>query len=452
VTGRELSAPTIERLRSYARRVAGLLLPEHRTNDLIAAGQWLQEAAGATSADDLEQALRSRPDLRQRFLSDLTIGETYFFRSTDQLDAMVGVGRDRPQRPLSVWSAGCATGEEAYTVAMCFDRAGIAAEVVGTDLDPHAIHQARAARYGRRALRLTDIAARARWFRAAGDELAVDEAVRRRVRFAVHNLINDPDPEGGPFDIVLCRNVLLYFAPEAIELTLQRLHRAIARDGWLFVAPTELTLVPKPGFALRSVGTTLAYQRVDDTVVRTTDPHRYSRPTRTRPQQSTVDARCGEAVALHMSGDGHGALQLLDTIASEHPHAARPIELAARIHADLGDGVAAEALAALALEREPERASAHELRGRLAWSRGDDRAALEAFRRAAYLDRRHVLAHIGLAKVLDRLGDARRARASAAAASRLIASLAPDAIVDADAAVNAGAVRNLLRQLGARHE
>jgi chemotaxis protein methyltransferase CheR len=452
VTGRELSARTIDQLRSYTRRVAGLLLPEHRTNDLVAAGHWLQEAAGVTTADDLEQALRTRPDLRQRFFSDLTIGETYFFRSPDQLDAMVGVGRDRARRPIAVWSAGCATGEEAYTIAMCFDRAGITADVVGTDLDPYAISRARAARYGRRALRATDIEARTRWFRAEGDELEVDDSVRRRVRFAVHNLINDPDPDGGPFDIVLCRNVLLYFAPEAIELSLQRMHRAIAPDGWLFVAPTELTLVPQPGFALRSVGATLAYQRVDVPAARTTDRQRQPRQRPPRPQPSTVDERCGEAVALRRRGDESGALHLLDSIAREHPHAGRPVELAARIHADRGDGEAAEALAALALEREPDRASAHELRGRLAWSRGDDQAALEAFRRAAYLDRRHVLAHVGLATVLDRLGDARRARASAAAASRLIASLAADAIVDTDAAVDASAVRHLLRELAAGHE
>jgi chemotaxis protein methyltransferase CheR len=410
----------------------------------VAAVQSLREAASATTADELEEALRTRPDLRHRFLSDLTIAETYFFRSTNQLDAMVDVGRDRGRRPIAVWSAGCATGEEAYTVAMCFDRAGITVDVLGTDLDPQAINRARAGCYGRRALRATDVTARTRWFSEQGDELTVEDAIRRRVRFAVHNLVNDPDPDGGPFDIVLCRNVLLYFAPEAAERTLHRLHQVIAPDGWLFVAPTELTLVPHPGFALRTVGRTLAYQRVEVATARRAEPSRAPRLREPRRPSSSVDERCGEALALRSNGDDDGALHVLQMVAREHPAAGRPLELAARIHNDRGDAESAEALAALAVEREPGRPSAHELCGRLALSRGHDRRALEAYRRAAYLDRRHVLAHVGLATALGRLGDSARARASAAAALRLLASLAPDDIVDADAAVDAGAARALI--------
>ena len=447
MSARRVEDVTIERLRSYARRVAGLLLPEHRTNDLAAAMQWLREETGVTTADELEEALRTRPDLRHRFLSDLTIAETYFFRSMDQLHAMVDVGRDRARRPIAVWSAGCATGEEAYTAAMCFDRADITVDVLGTDLDPYAISRARVARYGRRALRATDVTARTRWFRQEGDELAVEEVIRRRVRFAVHNLINDPDPAGGPFDIVVCRNVLLYFAPEAADRTLQRFHSVIAPDGWLFVAPTELTLVPHAGFALRTVGRTLAYQRVEVSAQRSPAPIRPPRPRRPRRRQSVVDERCSEALALRTNGDDDGALHVLEMLARDHPAAGRPLELAARIHADRGDAETAEELAALAVEREPGRPSAHELSGRLALSRGHDRGALEAFRRAAYLDQRHVLAHVGLATVFDRLGDERRARASAAAASQLLGSLAPDDIVDADAAVDAGAARTLIGEL-----
>jgi chemotaxis protein methyltransferase CheR len=125
---------------------------------------------------------------------------------------------------------------------MCFDRAGITVDVLGTDLDPQAINRARAGCYGRRALRATDVTARTRWFSEQGDELTVEDAIRRRVRFAVHNLVNDPDPDGGPFDIVLCRNVLLYLSADKKTLGFERLMAAMAEDGWLMLGAGETVI------------------------------------------------------------------------------------------------------------------------------------------------------------------------------------------------------------------
>jgi chemotaxis protein methyltransferase CheR len=212
----------------------------------------LEGAVAAAAADRGEAAdafasrvLARDPEAVARLAEHAVVKETFFWRHPEQLEALGrwGVGH---ARPLAIWSAGCATGEEPYSAAIALleaGRGGIADRIVGTDLSDRALAEAREARYGPRALRRLPPALVGRHLEPAGPDGArrVGAAARGRVTLARHNLVRDPPP-GGPFDVILCRNVLIYFEPSLAAAVLVRLADALRPGGALVLGPVELPL------------------------------------------------------------------------------------------------------------------------------------------------------------------------------------------------------------------
>ncbi|HEY6001806.1 MAG TPA: CheR family methyltransferase [Anaeromyxobacter sp.] len=207
----------------------------------------LGEAASALGEDPAALARRvsaREPDAVAALVDHALVGETAFWRHPAQL-AAVGRLAARASGPLSIWCAGCATGEEAYSVAMALleaGRGGRVDRILGTDLSERALAAAREGVYGRRALRrLPDDVAR-RWMEGAGEERRVCAAARASVSFARHNLAAEPAPAARPFDLVLCRNVLIYFEPRTAAAVLYGLADALRPGGALVLGPVELPL------------------------------------------------------------------------------------------------------------------------------------------------------------------------------------------------------------------
>ena len=180
------------------------------------------------------------PEARAIILRMLAIHETYFFRHPDQLQIlpelllpMMSVGR-----PLRVWSACCATGEEAYTLSVIMQQAGLGFyEVLGTDLDPEAIRTAREGRYRRWSLRGLDPDAQDSWLAWEDDVALVRPHIREPVSFAEHNLMSPSWPGG--FDLILCRNALIYFDAETIRRLYTRFFEALRPGGILMIAASD---------------------------------------------------------------------------------------------------------------------------------------------------------------------------------------------------------------------
>jgi chemotaxis protein methyltransferase CheR len=193
----------------------------------------------------------------QRFIDAVSTNETYFFREGNHFAALERVILPelfRTRNRLRIWSAGCSTGEEVYTLLMvvdrvCQGRSERAVQIIGTDISTSVIERARAGRYGERALRLVPREALARYFEPAADGAgasgaatgawAVRPEARARVDFRVHNLFTD-EPPGDAIDVIFCRNVMIYFdKPTQSRLVDGIFARAIHPNGYLFIGHSE---------------------------------------------------------------------------------------------------------------------------------------------------------------------------------------------------------------------
>lgn len=203
----------------------------------------------------------------------LTTNETYFFREKAQLrafreDVLPALARTRArQRRLRVWSAGCSTGEEAYTVAILILESGLfegwRIDVFGTDISRAALARARKGEYGRHALRETEDEDRARFFERVGEERwRIVDRVRRIVSFGHLNLA-DPRTFAlvGAVDVIFCRNVIIYFSAEVKRRLIGRFFDHLAPGGYLLLGHSESLLNLSTEFELVHLEYDLVYRR-----------------------------------------------------------------------------------------------------------------------------------------------------------------------------------------------
>ena len=188
-----------------------------------------------------------------QFIEGITVGETYFFREPEAIEAVVSTiiptFAQRGKRCLRIWVAGCATGEEAYTVAMLLhsrlaDLNEWNVSILASDLNNAFISRAEKGIYGSWSFRTIPSHYLLRYFNKLPDNrYELDESIRRMVRFERINLVSGhfPSSRNGTqdCDLILCRNVLMYFAPETVRAITARLARSLTPDGWLIVSQTE---------------------------------------------------------------------------------------------------------------------------------------------------------------------------------------------------------------------
>ena len=247
---------------SACRILAGLL--EARTGQqLTLSRRWRIETAltavlrerGIATLDELISliVMGRDPALSSRVVEALLNNETYFFRDRNPFDLLAAdalprlAKQRRMTRRIRIWSAGCSTGQEAYSLAMLFadepDRwAGWTIDILATDVSTSVIDRARCGVYSQfEVQRGLGVRQMLHWFEECDDGWRTAPALRRPVRFKVHNVLDSP-PLGGPFDIILCRNVLLYLCREKRQLAFDRLASALVPDGWLMLGAGETVI------------------------------------------------------------------------------------------------------------------------------------------------------------------------------------------------------------------
>lgn len=196
-------------------------------------------------------------------LSEITVGETYFYRDPRQTEFIRSAVLSSLSSPMRIWSAGCATGEEAYTLAIMLEECGLesSTQIFATDISPAAISTARAGVYGDWSFREIDSTWRARYFARSGkNKWKVAERFRPRIAFEARNLSDSASLEGA-FDVVLCRNVLMYLETDVSDRVMSMLTAALREGGWLFTSPSDPIVREGNGIEIVTTPAGLAYRR-----------------------------------------------------------------------------------------------------------------------------------------------------------------------------------------------
>ncbi len=348
-------------------------------------------AASGVTAQSWLELLASDPEERLRLAELVLVPETMLFRDGSPFDALARLAesvraRASAEHPVRILSAACSTGEEPYSVAITMLAHGIprdAIRIVAIDVSRPAIDVARTGVCARSALR-GPIPAWAELYleRRADGSVVIDPVVRSVVSFSVRNLL-DPVPHG-PFDVVLCRNVLVYLLPDARRSVLEGLRAALAPGAPLFVGHAEVASLLDAGWRpARRLG-----------------PHALEWSTARQPEPAPAPAhRAPRSVAAAAPAPSRQAAARVPSLRQD------PIGTASDL-AYRGDRTAAIALLQGSLEANPQDVAAHALLGVLHATGGDDEPARAALRRALYLDPTHAEARAQMA-LLD---SARRGR------------------------------------------
>jgi chemotaxis protein methyltransferase CheR len=328
-------------------------------------------------------------------------------------------------RRLRIWSAGCSTGEEAYSIAMMVRELVPASEawdikILATDVSQRALAAARTARYGARSVMLASPQELARFFMPGpGGTHEVRPEVRELVEFRHHNLVTEPVPFPAreQLDLVLCRNVTIYFARETTRALMGRLHERLREGGYLFLGHSETLWQLSNDFKLVALGeaesAAFVYQRIE------APPERRS----AQPVRRTAADLLRTEIRLRPL-----RLEPPPAPVPPPPRVDVPALLEqARSCLARGDYAAALAAANTALAVEPLRAEAFYLGGLALVNTGEDQAALVHLRKAVYLDAGMGFAHFLLAGVLDRLGDQAAAGREYGAAAATLGAVPADA-------------------------
>ncbi|MHB8619625.1 MAG: CheR family methyltransferase [Chloroflexota bacterium] len=478
---------------------SGLRFADSRRSELATKARRALADSGCATLGEY-QALLASPaggPLLDELTEALTVGETYFFRHRPYFDVLrhdvlpqLLAGRQRI-RQFRVWCAGCATGEEAYSIAILLretlpdvDEWDIA--ILGTDLNRRSLAQAEKATYSDWSFRETDDRFRGTYFTRDGARYRIRPELRRMVRFAYLNMAGDGYPSflNGTtgLDLIFCRNVLIYFGPAMAERVLGLLGAALAVGGCLVLGPSDPTPGPLSNFEACTGRDAVVYRREPGpghSVVAPGLPRDRGRePAETdaarlpaardgapmppawtaRPASAGPAPRSSPAPrrrpALHGNPAHTGPASRQSPRTAARPEASGPATApdsgwrvayqSARVSTDRGRFEEAKMYCRQAIGQAQLQPEPHYLLATLCEAEGDDDGALTAFRKAAYLDRRFAPAYLGMAAIHRRAGQVDQARRELTRAHRLLDGRAPEELVLAEEGLTVGRLRDAL--------
>jgi chemotaxis protein methyltransferase CheR len=462
----------LEQLAALLLERAGLKVTPDGYAGLRLALRARMPATGLDDADEYVRRLKQlsgEPELRA-LLPLVTVGKTEFFRDSRQFAAfehevfpeLLKFAR-REARPVRAWSAGCATGEEPYSIAMVgLDRGALPNEVEcwATDLNPVAIEKAAKGRFPARRLLGVSEPRLARFFNLVDGQYQVTPQLRDMVQFEGHNLAAPSWPQVKPQskDFIFCRNVIIYFDQPTILAVMSQFYDALRPGGWLFLGYAESLFRLPTRFEMIEVGGVFIYRRPvggDPTSATTTVVRAPTRSTPTPiqapgpakpvarptpkslplvvdlqippptgstpspapkvaqpPGTGTRVQRLDQIIVDIERGDFPRALRLAHALTEDSPDDISARLTLGNVHALMGNIDEAREAYQTALQREPLSVEARLYLGIAAMQAGDQEAARQEFTRALFLEPTLALGHYLLAQVHERRADPEAARRS----------------------------------------
>jgi chemotaxis protein methyltransferase CheR len=459
------------RFRDLVLARSGLYFPEKKRTDLeIGLIKALQTAPTGISNLDTYYRYLSEPADRaaraelDRLLNLLTIGETHFFRDSAQFDALsnyilpgliankraaaAAVGINPTGRPhLRIWCAGCASGEEPYSLAILLHQLIPDIEawnilLLATDINQESLTKARQALYSDWSFREDRaFSARSLYFSRVGGRYQLRDDVRQMVTFARHNLIEDEFPayyhNTVSMDLIICRNVTIYFSEATTRQLVGRFYETLVKGGWLVVGHSEPSLLTYRAFRSHSFPGALLYQKTEDGMPQ---PEKENLPRNhggdEQENNEKLEAKPVPAEPARAVTPTLDPLQFLQQRSETDENVARLVERSlsgldpalrtsaccylARTHADRGRWEEARHWCERAISQDSLAAEAYYLLALISQQEGEIEAAITNLKKVVYLGQEGPVAHFNLALLYKRQGDGSQARRSLANAIKML--------------------------------
>lgn len=421
----------------------------------------LAEGDIARYLDRLEESAETAP-IWQTLINALTIGETYFLRDrshfhllrTHIFPEIIRKRRDQGSRHINVWSVGCATGEEPYSLAITLyellpDIEDWTIRLIGTDLNPHALHIARRGIYRKWAFRHTDLDFQGVYFDPTPRGLQIKSHIRQLVTFRHANLLDGPPlPQ---LDLILCRNVLLYFSTGRTLQAETMFYNALVPGGWLFLGQAEVLHHQREQWVTHIFPGSPVYQKPNAPLDIPPGEFAYKHHTTMTaqivgPNGKSELATYDDAVLALQEEIYDEAESILSGLLAHHPDHAAAHTLLAYILANRNHLPKAQAEIDAALELDPLLADAHYLQAVLFMEEGRAEKAYKALRAALYCQRNHPLASFMLGNLHAQAGELIKATRFWENTHTAIARLTPDSPISDISQITAGQLELLVKE------
>ena len=438
----------------------------------------------------MDWLLSSEPPTRNQIeilASYLTIGETYFFREKQTFEILeerilgdLIKTRRQNERRLRIWSAGCCTGEEPYSIAILLskmlpDLKDWNISILATDINPRFLHKASEGVYSKWSFRDCPQGVKERYFRKVKeDHFEILPHIKKMVAFSYLNLVEDSYPSlsncTNAMDVIFCRNVLMYFAPQQIDLTAGRFYRALLDGGCLIVSPVETALLNhSPFLTVRFQDSTfykkdLLKAKKDPRAAKNIEieslpcppptktakqrrPEKLSRPTRQAELKKAEEAErtpYEEAAVLYRSGLYLEAEDSLRKLISNGGKNQESCVLFVRALANQGKLEEALRWCEEAVSADKCNPHLHYLLATILEEQKKGDEARVSLKKALYLDRNFVLAHFALANLSLRAGKTADARKHFGNVTEILSGYKPDDVIPESEGITAGRLAEII--------
>lgn len=365
----------------------------------------------------------------KKLISLITVNETRFFRNSDHFKIFKKYiipelidkklqGKNHEQPSLAIWSAGCATGEEPYSIAMSLldimDSKGfLNTQILGTDIDEKALIQTRRGIYRQNSLRNIDDNYTDRYFRKVGNQFKLSEKIKNMVNFEHHNLMHLPYPifQSRTWDIIFCRNVIIYFKTSTVRKVIRNLYNCLSDSGYLFVGYSESLFNISDDFSPVQIDNTFVYKKETKKqprkIIRSSKPIMIQTPTQIQQSILKDNAKIlyNEAFKLFIKEDFDKALDKTVKFLQKEPDNTEGHFLIGRLYLEKGLFEQSASEFKRVIKKDSLFAQAYYFLGITYERLNQSEEAIKQFKKALFVDKEFALAYFNLALLLQTYGD-----------------------------------------------